>query len=387
MALPLEGLKVLDLSRLLPGPYATLVLADLGAHVDKLEDPQGGDYLRQMPPLDGDTSALFEGLNRNKRSIALDLKDPHGRAAFLALLPKYDVLVESFRPGVMERLGLGWDALSQVNPRLVMCSISGFGQTGPDRLKAGHDLGYIARAGVLGYGGADGGPPALPGAQLADIGAGSLFAVVGVLAAIVERQTTGQGRFVDVSMTDGATAFIHMHLASRLLLGAEGKPLARGRETLNGGSPCYGVYRTKDSRWLAVGALEPKFFHGVLETLGLPEDLAVGGWDSGPDGQKTRAALERTFAQKTLAEWTAVFREKDLCVEPVLEGDEVLSDPQLISRGLFRVHDGRTWLKTPLHLGEVAVKPPPALGAHTREALAEAGVSAAAIDALAKPKG
>jgi crotonobetainyl-CoA:carnitine CoA-transferase CaiB-like acyl-CoA transferase len=263
-----------------------------------------------------------------------------------------------------------------------MCAISGFGQTGPDRLRAGHDLGYIARAGVLGYGGADGGPPAVPGAQMADIGAGSLFAVVGILAAVLERQRTGQGRYVDVSMTDGATAFIHMHLAARMLLGAQAKPLARGKETLNGGSPCYGVYETKDSRWLAVGALEPKFFHGVLAALELSDDLSVGGWDNGPDGRKTRAALEKAFASKTLAEWTALFRAKDLCVEPVLEGDEVLADPQLVARGLFQVHDGKTWLRTPLHLGEVAVKSPPALGAHTREALQEAGLAPAAIDAL-----
>ncbi len=205
--LPLSGLKVLDLSRLLPGPYATLVLADLGATVDKVEDPHGGDYIRQMPPLRDDESALYYGLNRNKRSLTLDLKSPEGREALKRLARSYDVLVESFRPGVMDKLGVGWSVLHEENPRLIYCAISGYGQTGPDRLKAGHDINYAARAGVLAYGGEAGGAPAFPGVQLGDIGGGSLFALVGILAALHERERTGQGRFVDVSMTDGAMAF------------------------------------------------------------------------------------------------------------------------------------------------------------------------------------
>ncbi|MER2562414.1 MAG: CoA transferase, partial [Myxococcaceae bacterium] len=201
MTLPLAGLKVLDLSRLLPGPYATLVLADLGATVDKLEEPQGGDYTRHMPPMKDDTSALFLGLNRNKRSFTLDLKSPDGVAALKRLVKHYDVLVESFRPGVMDKLGVGWESLSKEHPTLIYCSISGYGATGPDRLKAGHDLNYIARSGVLAYGGVKQGAPAMPGVQVADIGGGSLFALVGILAALHERQRTGVGRFVDISMT------------------------------------------------------------------------------------------------------------------------------------------------------------------------------------------
>ncbi|MBL9038442.1 MAG: CoA transferase, partial [Archangium sp.] len=212
---PLADVKVLDLSRLLPGPYATLVLADLGAQVDKLEAPGVGDYARNMPPMKGEASALFAALNRNKRSIALDLKTAAGVAALKRLVTRYDVLVESFRPGVMESLGVGFEVLSRENPQLVYCAISGFGATGPDRLKAGHDLGYVARAGVLGLGGEAGGAPGMPGAQVADIG-GSLFGLVGILAALHERQRTGVGRFVDISMTESALAFVHMHLGARL---------------------------------------------------------------------------------------------------------------------------------------------------------------------------
>lgn len=372
MSLPLEGLKVLDLSRLLPGPYATLVLADLGATVDKVEEPQGGDYTRHMPPLKGEVSALFLALNRNKRSVTLDLKTPEGVAALKRLASRYDVLVESFRPGVMDKLGVGFEALARENPRLIYCSISGYGATGPDRLKAGHDLNYIARSGVLAYGGAPGGPPAMPGVQMADIGGGSLFALVGILAALHERQRTGKGRFVDISMTEGSLAFLHMHLGARLMMGAESGPLQRGAEPLNGGYACYGLYRTQDDRWLAVGSLEPKFFGGLCEVIGRP-DLMPGGYDTGEEGRTTRRELEALFATKPLAHWVELFRRHDLCIEPVNEGDEVLNDPQLVARGLFVKAGDVMHLKTPLHFGPMPTRDSPALGAHTDEVLREAG--------------
>ncbi len=387
MTLPLAGLRVLDLSRLLPGPYATLVMADLGATVDKVEDPTGGDYIRQMPPFSGDESALFYALNRNKRSVALDLKAPSHAAAFKRLVKGYDVLVESFRPGVMDRLGLGYEALSAENPRLVYCAISGYGQTGPDRLKGGHDLNYIARAGVLGYGGSPEGPPAMPGVQIADVGGGSLFGLVGILAALFERERTGRGRFVDVSMTEGAMAFLHMHLAARLFAGPEGSPLARGREPLNGGYVCYNVYRTKDGRHLAVGALEPKFFAGVCERLGRP-DLMDAAYDTGEAGEKARAELQRIFAQHPLSHWMKVFEGADVCVEPVHEGDDVLNDPQHRARGVFvEAYDEQrkravTHLRTPLSFGPLPVRPPPALGQHSREILAEAGFAPAEVETI-----
>lgn len=383
MGLPLEGLKVLDLSRLLPGPYATLVLADLGATVDKLEDPQGGDYTRHMPPMKDDTSALFLGLNRNKRSFTLDLKSPDGVAALKRLVKRYDVLIESFRPGVMDKLGVGYEALAKEHPGLVYCSISGYGATGPDRLKAGHDLNYIARSGVLAYGGAKDGAPAMPGVQIADIGGGSLFALVGLLAALFERQRTGTGRFIDISMTEGSMAFLHMHLAARLMLGSGSGPLKRGVETLNGGYACYGVYRTQDDRYLAVGSLEPKFFTGLCAALERP-DLMPGGYDTGEEGAKTRRELEAIFSSKPLAHWVALFRQHDLCVEPVNEGDEVLTDPQLVARGMFVKAGEVTHLKTPLHFGPVPTRPSPLLGEHSAEVLREAGFSEAEIAALTR---
>jgi alpha-methylacyl-CoA racemase len=379
MSLPLEGLRVLDLSRLLPGPYASLVLADLGAAVDKLADPRGGDYIRQMPPMRGEDSALFLTLNRNKRSIVLDLKSPSGAAALKQLSRHYDVLLESFRPGVMDRLGLGFAALHEVNPRLVYCAISGYGQTGPDRLRAGHDLNYAARSGVLGYGGARGGTPGLPGVQVGDVGGGSLFALVGILAALHERARTGTGRLVDVSMTDGMLAFLHMHLGARMLMGEQGRPLERGAETLNGGYPCYGLYRTRDDRWMAVGALEPKFCQGLCDALGLPDALP-GAYDTGALGQATRERFEAAFATRTREAWTQVFRALDVCVEPVWEGDEVLSDPQLLARGMFA--EGSN-LSTPLRFGALRLQPAPALGEHTQAVLEEAGFTPEQIAQLA----
>lgn len=373
MSLPLEGVKVLDLSRLLPGPYATLVLADLGAQVDKVEEPGTGDYTRHSPPMKDDTSALFLGLNRNKRSITLDLKSPEGVANLKALAKHYDVLVDTFRPGVLDKLGCGYEVLSKENPRLIFCAITGYGNTGPDRLRAGHDINYLARSGVLAYGGVPGGAPAMAGVQIADVGGGSLFAVVGILAALHERQRTGKGRFVDVAMTDGSMAFLHMHLAGRLLMGKEGTPLQRGREALNGGFPCYGLYRTQDDRWLAVGSLEPKFFMGLCAALERPE-LMDGAYDTGELGARTRRELETIFASKPLAHWIELFRTVDLCIEPVLEGDEVLDDPQLKARGVFEQKDGVVWLRTPLRFGDVPIRPPPALGEHTVEILRECGL-------------
>ncbi|MFO0599149.1 MAG: CaiB/BaiF CoA-transferase family protein [Myxococcaceae bacterium] len=371
--LPLEGLKVLDLSRLLPGPYATLVLADLGAQVDKVEDPNGGDYTRHMPPMKGDVSALFLGLNRNKRSVVVDLKSPEGVETLKKLAGHYDVLVETFRPGVMDRLGVGYEALAAVNPRLIYCSISGFGSTGPMKLRAGHDLTYIARSGVLGYGGEAGGAPAMPGVQIGDLG-GSLFSVIGILAAVQERQKTGKGRFVDVSLTDSSMAFLHMHLAARMLMGSESGPLQRGREALNGGYACYGVYRTKDDRYLAVGALEPKFFQGVCAALERP-DLFDEAYDTLRGGsERTQQKLKDIFATRTRAEWEALFSKHDLCVEPVLEGDELLNDPLLKARGHFVQQGDVAWLRTPLHLGERPITPPPALGEHTTDVLKECGL-------------
>ena len=373
--LPLAGLSVLDLSRLLPGPYLTLLFADLGAEVVKVEDPEGGELLRHLPPVVAGTGAGFHALNRNKKSVLLDLRTADGREALALLARKADVLVESFRPGVLERLGLGIEALAASNPRLVIASISGFGQTGPDRGRAGHDLTYLARAGALGAAGEPGGRvEAWPGFQAADL-AGALFAAVGVLAALRERDRTGRGRHVDVSMTEAALALGHLGAAVNLLSGA---PFGRGTGPLNGAVPCYGVYRTADGRQVALGALEPKFWTAFCAAIGR-EDLASRGYD-----REARAEVERVFASRTFAEWTAVGREGDFCLEPVREGGEVWDDGQLRSRELvFELAGGLPALRTPVRLGEPPREPAPAPGAHTREVLAAAGAPPELVERLA----
>ena len=376
--LPLNGIKVLDLSRLLPGPYASLLLADLGALVDKVEDPAGGDAVRSLPPLCGEDSAFFCGLNRNKRSLALNLKHPWGAQALRRLASRYDVLLESFRPGVMERLGLSFQVLSADNPALVYCAITGYGQDGPDRLKAGHDLNYLARAGVLACGGDPEGRPAMPGVQIADVGGGSLFAVIGILAALHERGQTGRGRLVDVSMADGSLAFLHMHLAGAMLANSAA-PLSRGDQPLNGGYAAYNLYQTADGRYLSVGALEPKFFAALCARLGRAE-LVQQAYDAGEGDRAVRAELARIFRSAPLSHWLKLFEGADACVEPVREGLEVLADPQLRARGLFL--EGGRHLRTPLSFGPIRPSPAPKLGQHSVQILREAGFSASEIEEL-----
>ena len=361
---------MLDLTRLAPGPYATLVLADLGAEVVKLEPPEG-DATRLMPP--GGAGELFAALNRGKRSLVLDLKRPGAVDAVRRVLARYDVLVEGFRPGVMDRLGLGHAALLGAFPRLVVCALSGFGQTGPDRGRAGHDLGYAARAGLLGMGGRDG-APAVPGPQVADIG-GAWVAVSGVLAALLARAATGRGGLVDVSLVESATSFAALHLGPALL-GIPVPPAGRG--ALDGGLPSYGLYRTADDRWLAVAALEPKFFAALCERLGLG-DLTAEAYGGGGAAERVRLLLVQTFAGASLAAWQERLAGLDACVEPVLLPDEVCRDAHLVERGLF---PRPGVLATPLGLGPAAAAPAPGLGEHTHAVLHEAGLTPAEIDAL-----
>ena len=232
--LPFTGLKVLDLSRLLPGPFATMVLADLGATVDKVEDAGGGDYMRVMPPLVDGMNASFHALNRGKRSLVLDLKNPAGRDALLRLVPSYDVLVESFRPGVMAKLGLAESTLRAIHPGLIYCSVSGYGADGPLAKRAGHDLNFVARGGGLGLTGPSDGPPQVSGVQVADIG-GSLFAVIGVLAALEERRQTGKGRFVDIALAESTVSFGLYGIMNAVA----GMASPRGDDPLTGGIAPY----------------------------------------------------------------------------------------------------------------------------------------------------
>lgn len=393
---PLSGVRVLDLSRLLPGPFSTLILSDLGARVDKLEDTHAGDYMRLFPPLvevtrDGATERIagrFAAINRDKRSICLDLKNPAGRDALLRLLPGYDVLIESFRPGVLARLGLSVEALHACNPRLVVCSISGYGQDGPYRDRAGHDLNYLALAGVLAQSGPspEAPPHPLP-VQLADLGAGALWAVVQVLAALRAAEHTGKGCHLDVSMCEGSLSFLLPDLGN---LEVTQQEPPRGADLLTGGVACYRVYTTRDGKFLSVAALEPKFWLALNQVLGRAAD--VGELVAPPAEQARIAAdIQARIGQHTRDEWAARFSQADACVEPVLTPLELKHHPLHAARRVFFSttpgRDGETALpqvRTPaLPADAVAqVRPPPRQGEHTADILREAGFSDEEIGAL-----
>ena len=354
---PLTGVRILDLTRLLPGAFCTQLLADMGADVIKIEEPGSGDYMRWTPPLVSTSegapgqSALFIALNRNKRSVALDLKTERGHEALLRLTDTAHVLVEGNRPGVMTRLGLGWDVLHARNPRLVMCSITGYGQTGPFAQRAGHDLNYAAIAGVLGLSGERGGPPLPLPVQVADIGGGGLQPAAAILAALVAVERGGQGRHLDISMTDGTVGWLSLAFAAS----AAGEPVGRGDQRLAGRYPCYRVYACKDGGYYSVAALEPKFWAGLCAALERP-DLVDEQFS---EEASVQDAVADVFAARTRAEWEKRLATVDACCEPVLDLDEVASHPQIAARGLFeRMQAGRA----------------PALGEHTDELLREIGL-------------
>jgi crotonobetainyl-CoA:carnitine CoA-transferase CaiB-like acyl-CoA transferase len=363
---PLEGVRVLDLSRLLPGPFATLILSDLGADVVKVEDNGAGDYLRAF-------GRSFDVINRDKRSIVIDLKRPEGVAAFRRLAKSADVVLESFRPGVLDKLGIGYETLAADNPGIIVCAISGYGATGPFRERAGHDLNYIGLAGVLGLGGAKDGPPIMPGVQIADF-AGGLWAALGVCAALAGRAKSGRGQFVDVSMTEGALAFLMFELANSFT----GAKPRRGAGTLNGGLACYGVYETKDGKFLSVGALEPKFWMALNQAIGRKADI---GEIAGPHQDRVREEIAAILKTKTRAEWEAYFADKDVLVEPVLDVDEVPAHPLHAARRVFFEMAGDRYIRTPMGT-PAAARRAPGQGQQSVEVLREAGFSEAEIDAL-----
>jgi crotonobetainyl-CoA:carnitine CoA-transferase CaiB-like acyl-CoA transferase len=375
----LEGLRVLDLTRYIPGPYCTQLLADLGADVVKVEPPSG-DPTRHVPPEIGGQSVVHAALNRGKRSIVVNLRVAEGPEVVRRLARRADVLVETFRPGVLARRGLGEAELRAANPRLVYCSISGYGQDGPLALRAGHDIDYAALGGFLGTNRGGDGRPVLPATQVADM-TGGLLAVIAVLAALQRRDRTGHGQHLDVSLFESVLALMTVP-AARTLAGSE----ASGQ--LGGRYACYNVYRCADGRELAVGALEPKFWEALCVALGLPEQIPRQ-WEDGAASDETVAVFARRFAEKDRDVWLRELVEVETCVEPVLELDEALTqDHVLARRGVLRQTIGAVRAPTvasPLRCCEPGAgggRPVPGLGQHTDDVLEEVGLSAAEIGAL-----
>ncbi len=320
MTTALKGLKVLDFSTLLPGPFATLYLADLGAEVIHIESPTRPDLVRLFPPYANGQATSHSYLNRNKQSITLDLKDPASIEQVKQKISEFDIVVEQFRPGVMQRLGLDYQTLAEINPRLIYCSITGYGQTGSYKDKAGHDINYIALSGIAGHcGRQDSGPPPM-GIQIADVAGGSLHAVIGILAAVVERQNSGLGQYIDISMTDCVVGLNNMAAAASL---AGGQQQQRESEQLNGGT-FYDYYETADARYLSIGSLEPQFMTGLASALELPILLQKGASFDTEDRQMVKQAIRDKIKSKNLAEWNQLFEQLDVCVEPVLSLDEAL---------------------------------------------------------------
>ncbi len=385
---PLAGVRVLDLSRLLPGGFCSLLLADFGAEVLKVEDTGLGDYIRWSPPYyegaEGSaSSALFLALNRGKRSVRIDLKQEAGREVLLRLVREHDVLLESFRPGVLDRLGVGYERLREENPGLVYCAVTGYGQDGPLRDRPGHDMNYLGLVGLLGLSGEPGGAPVQSAGQIADLGGGALMAAFGILAALRERDRTGEGQLVDVAMADGALSWLALVAARQL---CDGERPERGGLELAGGLVCYRPYACRDGH-VTLGALEPKFWATFCRGVGR-EDLVEQQFAA--PGTETHAEVVRIFLERTREEWTAFADAHPCCLEPVLDLDEALASKHVRARDMVVALDQPgagpvRQLGVPVKMSRTPGRvdgPGPALGEHTHAVLRAAGYAEEEIVAL-----
>jgi crotonobetainyl-CoA:carnitine CoA-transferase CaiB-like acyl-CoA transferase len=381
--MPLEGIRVLDLTRLAPGPFCTMLLGDLGADVVIVEEPPGVG--RRFDIGMSERAQAFNALGRNKRSVGLNLKDARAQEAFLRMAEKADVVLEGFRPGVVNRLGVDYDAVSARNARIVYCSLSGYGQTGPYANLVGHDINYIGLGGALGAIGWPGTPPAIPLNLIADFAGGGLYAAFAILAAIIAREKTGRGQYVDMAMSDGVTSLLASAVSMYFSSGMVPKP---GVEFLNGGIPPYCVYETSDGKWLSIGCLEPWFWAELCKALDCEQYV--------PHQQNREKFAEifefmrGRFRAKTRDEWFEELRQRDICVGPVYGIDEVFDDPHVKARGMIaelqhpefgtvrQVGVGPKFSETPGAVRSTS----PKRGAHTEALLREAGFSAEEIDEM-----
>lgn len=374
--MPLEGIRVLDLSRLAPGPYCTMLLGDLGADVIVVEEPPGVG--RRFDVGMSERAQAFNALARNKRSIGLNLKDERAREAFLRLAEGADVVLEGFRPGVVKRLGVDYEAVRRRNPRIIYCSLSGYGQNGPYAGLVGHDINYISLGGALGMIGWPGQPPTIPLNVIADFAGGGLYAAFAILAAIIARERTGRGQYIDMAMSDGVTSLLAMMVSQYF---SSDRIIRPGEDLLNGAAPFYNVYQTADDRWLSIGCLEPWFWQELCQALGCPQFIPHQN-----DREKWPEIfdfLRRKFREKTRDEWFAELRQRDICVAPVYSLDEVFADPHVQARGMIaevehpefgrvrQVGVGPKFSDTPGAVRRTA----PRRGEHTEEVLREAGYS------------
>ncbi|NLU49866.1 MAG: CoA transferase [Syntrophomonadaceae bacterium] len=387
MSLPLEGVRILDLSRYLPGPFCTQILADFGAEVIKVEDPKGGDLGRSLTPCIEGESARFYTVNRNKKSISLDLRKKEGKAIFKKLVASADVVVDQFRPGVMAQMGLGYDQLREINERLIYCAITGYGLTGPLRDVAGHDLNYLSLAGVTGLTGTYQGPPAMSGVQIADIAGGTLYAVIAILLALASREKNGKGQLCDVAMLDGSISLLAYTLGE---WSGWGRLPERGNDVLTGGYACYNVYQTKDNQYVSLGAVEDKFWAEFCERIGRPEYIKMQ-WDTAQQPEVI-ADVKEIMRGKTRDEWVEFFASSDICFTPVLTLEEMCEQPQVVAREMIlKLRNVRNSGKdvaltgVPVKLSETpgkAVLTFPKLGEHNEEILTAMGFSAADMERL-----